>query len=42
MNTTAVKMLPYNREGEIDYACLDFDPGAAKAEKPESMKQHKE
>ena len=26
MTTPAVKMLPYNREGEIDYASLDFDP----------------
>ena len=42
MTTRAITMLPYNREGEIDYASLDFDPDEARAEKPDAMKQHKE
>ena len=42
MTTPAIKMLPYNREGEIDYASLDFDPDEARAEKPDAMEQHLE
>ena len=35
------KMLPYNRQGEIDYASLDFNPDIS-VEKPEAMEQHLE
>ena len=42
MTTRAVTMLPYNREGEIDYDSLDFDPDEARAEKPDAMEQHPE
>ncbi len=40
MTTRAVKILPYNRDGEIDYASLEFDPDEARAEKPDAMEQH--
>ena len=42
MTTRAIKMLPYKRGADIDYASLDFDPDEAKAEKPDGMKQHRE
>ena len=42
MTTRAVTMLPYIREGDIDYASLDFDPDEARAEKPDAMEQHPE
>ena len=42
MTTRAIKMLPYKRGTDIDYASLDFDPDEARAEKPDAMKQHKE
>ena len=35
------KMLPYRRQGEIDYAALDFNPDVS-VEKPEAMEQHLE
>ena len=38
---TKYKMIPYRREGEIDYAALDFDPHES-VEKPEPMEQHLE
>ena len=34
------KMLPYRRQGEIDYAALDFNPDVS-VEKPEAMEQHR-
>ncbi len=40
MTIRAVKILPYNRDGEIDYASLEFDPDEARAEKPDAMEQH--
>ena len=40
MTTPAITMLPYNREGEIDYDSLDFDPDDP--EKPDAMEQHPE
>ncbi len=40
-NTTKFTMLPYKRQGEIDYASLDFDPDES-AEKPDAMEQHLE
>ena len=40
MTTRAVKILPYNRDGAIDYASLEFDPDEARAEKPDAMEQH--
>lgn len=42
MTTRATKMLAYKREGEIDYASLDFDPDEAAAEKPDAMEQRRE
>ena len=40
-NASKYKMLPYKRQGEIDYAALDFDPGVAeKAE--DAMEQNLE
>ena len=41
MTTTAsaITMLPYDRQGEIDYASLDFDPNE-KAPKPDNMEQN--
>ena len=39
MTTRSITMLPYRRQGEIDYAGFDFDPDEA-AEKPEAMEQH--
>ena len=42
MTTTApapaTTMLPYHRQGTIDYACLDFDPHEPVL-KPEAMEQ---
>lgn len=35
---TKIKMLPYKRQGEIDYSSLDFDPFEA-PEKPDGMRQ---
>ena len=35
------KMLPYNRQGEIDYASLDFDPNE-KELPPDHMEQNRE
>jgi hypothetical protein len=40
MTTPETAMLPYRREGEIDYAGLDFDPDDP--EKPDAMQQHPE
>ena len=40
MTTPAIIMLPYNREGEIAYASLEFDPDDP--EKPDAMEQHPE
>ena len=37
-DSATVAMLPYNREGEIDYDSLDFDPDDP--EKPDAMEQH--
>ena len=42
MTTPAIRMLPYNREGEIDYANLEFDPDKPAAEKPDAMEQRDE
>ena len=39
--TTKTTMLPYRREGEIDYASLDFNPDVS-VEKPDAMEQHLE
>ena len=36
---TSTSMLHYRRQGDIDFASLDFDPGVS-VEKPESMEQH--
>ena len=36
---TSTSMIHYRRQGDIDYASLDFDPGVS-VEKPESMEQH--
>ncbi len=41
MTTPSTTMLPYRRQGEIDYASLDFDPNES-AEKPDAMEQHLE
>ena len=40
MTTPETAMLPYCREGEIDYEALDFDPDDP--EKPDAMQQHPE
>ena len=40
-NTTKYKMLPYQRQGEIDYAALDFDPNE-KEVPPDHMEQNQE
>ena len=40
-NAAKYKMLPYRREGEIDYAALDFDPDE-KEVPPDHMEQHRE
>ena len=40
MTTPQITMLPYRREGEIDYEALDFDPDDP--EKPDAMQQHPE
>ena len=40
--TTKITMIPYNRQGEIDYASLQFDPDKPAAEKPDSMEQRRE
>ena len=42
MTIHSIKMLPYNREGEIDYDSLEFDPDKAAAEKPDAMEQRRE
>ena len=42
MTTPAIRMLPYSREGEIDYASLEFDPDKPVAEKPDAMEQRDE
>ncbi len=39
--TTALKMLPYRRQGDIDYASLDFDPNETDPP-PDSMEQNSE
>ena len=36
---TSTSMLHYRRQGDIDYAALDFDPDVS-VEKPEPMEQH--
>ena len=38
---TKATMLPYRRQGEIDYAGLDFNPDVS-VEKPDAMEQHRE
>ena len=38
---TKIEMLPYRRQGEIDYANLDFAPDVS-VEKPDAMEQHLE
>ena len=40
MTTPQITMFPYRREGDIDYAGLDFDPDDP--EKPDAMQQHPE
>ena len=40
--TTKITMIPYNRQGEIDYAKLEFDPDKPVAEKPDAMEQRQE
>ncbi len=40
-NATKFTMLPYQRQGEIDYASLDFDPNE-KEPPPDSMEQNRE
>jgi Uma2 family endonuclease len=39
---TKITMIPYNRQGKIDYANLEFDPDKPAAEKPEAMEQRQE
>ena len=39
---TKITMIPYNRQGEIDYASLEFDPDKPAAEKPDAMEQRQE
>ena len=38
---TKITMLPYRRQGEIDYASLDFNPDVS-VEKPDAMEQFRE
>ena len=38
---TEIKMLPYRKQGEIDYASLDFDPDVP-VRKPDAMEQNLE
>ena len=40
-DTTRITMLPYHRQGEIDYASLDFSP-EEKEPPPDSMQQNRE
>ena len=39
---TKITMIPYNRQGEIDYDSLEFDPDKPAAEKPDAMEQRQE
>ena len=41
MTIPSITMLPYDRQGEIDYDSLDFDPDES-ADKPDAMEQHLE
>ena len=41
MTTTPTSMIPYRRQGDIDYANLDFNPDVS-VEKPDAMEQHLE
>jgi Uma2 family endonuclease len=41
MTIPSITMLPYNRQGEIDYASLEFNPDEP-PDKPDAMEQHLE